>query len=118
MTRSRNRIFDDDANVPYFLTCTVGGWLPIFTRPESVDIILNSWRFLQKEGRLTLYGYVILENHLHLIASSPSLSKEIGDFKSFTDKEIVKLLKFRGARLLLDQLEYHKDLCKTGQQFQ
>jgi REP element-mobilizing transposase RayT len=118
MPRSRYRIFEDDVNVPYFLTCTVVGWLPIFTRPESVDIVLNSWRFLQKKNRLTLYGYVIMENHLHLIASSPDLRKEIGDFKSFTAKEIIKLLKLRRVRLLLDQLEQYKGRHKTGQLYQ
>ena len=65
-----------------------------------------------------LYGYVILENHLHLIASSPDLSKEIGDFKSFTAKEIIKLLKFRGVRTLLEQLQHYKLPTKTDQQYQ
>src|SRR5438876_578372 len=54
-------------NTPYFLTCTVVGWLPVFTQPETVQILNDSWRFLQDNGRLTIYGYVILENHLHLI---------------------------------------------------
>jgi hypothetical protein len=27
---------------PHFLTCTVLNWLPIFTRKESVQIILDS----------------------------------------------------------------------------
>jgi hypothetical protein len=80
--------------------------------------VLNSWRFLQQHNRLTLYGYVILENYLHLIASSPDLSKEIGDFKSFTAKEIIKLLKFRGAHTLLEQVKQYKLPTKTGQQYQ
>jgi putative transposase len=36
MTRSRYRIYDNA--YPHFLTCTIVGWLPIFTRPETVDI--------------------------------------------------------------------------------
>ena len=32
---------------PYFLTCGVVGWLPVFTRPQCVEIVLNSGRFLQ-----------------------------------------------------------------------
>ena len=47
MTRSRYRIFDD--GYPHFITCTIVGWLAMFTRREAVDIILDSWRFLQKE---------------------------------------------------------------------
>src|SRR5262249_44337765 len=118
MPRSRYRVLKDFPHAPYFLTCTVVGWLPVFTRPESVEIVLSSWRFLHQANRLTLYGYVILENHLHLIASSPDLSKEFGDFKSFTAKEIIKLLKFRRAHTLLEQLKQYKLPTKTDQQYQ
>ncbi len=116
MTRSRYRVFD--TAYPHFLTCTVVAWLPVFTRPESVQILLDSWRFLQAEGRLTLYGYVILENHLHLVASSPDLRKEIGDFKSFTARKIIDLLEVQRAGPLLEQLRWHKARHKADQEFQ
>ena len=41
------------------MTATVNNWLPLFTRPQTVEILLDSWRFLQREGNLTLFGYVI-----------------------------------------------------------
>ena len=82
MPRSRYKILENQQ--PYFLTCTVVNWIPIFIRPNTVQIALDSLRFLQNEKRLVFYGYVILENHLHLIASAENLAKEIGDFKSFT----------------------------------
>src|SRR5438445_5016312 len=91
MTRSRYRIYEQSH--PHFLTCTVVAWLPIFTRRETVQIILDSWRFLQKENRLVLYGYVILENHMHLIASAPNLSKTMKEFKSFTALRLLDCLK-------------------------
>jgi hypothetical protein len=37
MTRSRYRFFETE--YPYFLTSTIVGWLPVFTRPEAVNII-------------------------------------------------------------------------------
>jgi hypothetical protein len=43
MTRTRYRIFEDFR--PHFCTGTIVGWLPIFTRTEAVQIILDSWRF-------------------------------------------------------------------------
>ena len=61
MPRSRYR-FGDDA-YPYFMTWTIVGWLPVFTRQESTKIIYDSWRFLQLEREFQLLGYVILENH-------------------------------------------------------
>ena len=75
MPRSRYRIYESE--YAYFMTCTINGWMPIFTRPEAVNIIYDSWRYLQRECEFRLYGYVILENHLHLIASAPKLPTRI-----------------------------------------
>jgi len=116
MTRSCYR-FDDNAH-PYFLTCTIVGWMPVFTRPETVQIIYDSWNFLQANRRLTLYGYVILENHLHLIASSPDISKEIGDFKSYTAREIIDYLEKRGVKTLLKWLRLLKARHKHDRDYQ
>ncbi|MEN6450897.1 MAG: transposase [Thermoguttaceae bacterium] len=111
MTRTRYKIYD--TVFPHFLTCTVVGWLPVFTRRETVEIILDSRRFLQQNGRLILYGYVILENHLHLIASADELARQIAEFKSFTARAIIELLEARKVGLILRQLERlkakHKD---------
>ena len=82
MGRSRYRF--GERGYPCFLTCTVVGWLPVFTRPETVQFLLDSWQFLRDQGRLTLLGYVVLENHIHFIAAADDLAKEVGDFKSYT----------------------------------
>jgi REP element-mobilizing transposase RayT len=116
MTRSRYRIYED--YYPYFLTCTVVGWLPVFTRTETVQIIYDSWLFLYDANRLDLYGYVILENHLHLIASSPDLAKEIGDFKSFTARRIIDYLEANGGQTLLKLLHFLKTRHKTDRPYQ
>jgi len=99
MPRSRYR-FGDDA-YPYFMTWTIVGWLPVFTRQESTKIIYDSWRFLQLEREFQLLGYVILENHVHLIATAPNLAAAVKCSKSFTALQIVELLKKRNARQLL-----------------
>jgi len=70
----------------HFLTATVNYWLPLFTRPETVDIILDSWRFLQRDTNFQIYGYVILENHPHLIAASDNLSHDMQRLKSYTSR--------------------------------
>jgi REP element-mobilizing transposase RayT len=116
MTRSRYRIFDHE--YPYFLTCTIVGWLPVFTRPQTVQILYDSWRFLHDHQRMRLYGYVILENHLHLIASSPDLAKEIGDFKSFTARQIIDYLELQGARTLLKLMHFLKKQHKADRTYQ
>ena len=111
MTRSRYRIFETE--YPYFLTCTVVGWLPIFTRPEAVEIIYGSWRFLQRERGFQLFGYVILENHLHLVARAPDLADVMQRFKSFTARQVIALLEQHSARVLLRQLRLFKLQHKT-----
>ncbi len=114
--RSRYRIFETE--YPYFLTCTVVGWLPVFTRPDSVEVVLNSWRFLQTQGRMVLYGYVIMENHLHFIASAPDLPEQVGDFKSFTARKLIDLLEQFQARTILRQLRSEKARHKTDRDYQ
>jgi REP element-mobilizing transposase RayT len=116
MTRSRYRIWEKEQ--AYFMTCTIVSWLPVFTRPETVNIVFDSWRFLQRERGFQLFGYVILENHLHLIASSSDLSKDMKDFKSFTARQIIELLRERGVIMLLEQLELFKARHKTESTYQ
>jgi putative transposase len=116
MTRTRYRIYEKEQ--PHFLTCTIVGWLPIFTRPETMNIVLDSWRFLQSENRLKLYGYVILENHIHLIASAADLGKEIGDFKSFTARRIIDYLTDHNVEFILKQLRYWKNNHKSDRDYQ
>ena len=116
MTRSRYHFFETD--YPYFLTCTIVGWLPVFTRPEAVEIIYDSLRYSQRQRGLNLLGYVILENHLHLIASAPDLSDVIQRFKSFTARQSVELLESRGEQSLLRQLQMHKLRYKPESQHQ
>jgi len=90
MGRDRYRIHDETA--PHFVTCTVEQWLPLFAQPANAQILLDALRYLQREGRLTLYGCVILENHCHLLAAAPGLGKSIASFKSFTARRIVDRL--------------------------
>ncbi|MDD5323319.1 MAG: hypothetical protein PHD43_22445 [Methylococcales bacterium] len=76
----------------------------MFTRTETVEIVLDSWRFLQREAEFEIYGYVILENHLHLIASSPDLSRDMQRFKSYTAKRIINYLEQTQAKRVLELL--------------
>ena len=116
MPRSRYQIYENQS--PHFLTCTVVNWLPLFASPPVVDILYASWRFLQAHERLIIYAYVVMENHLHLVAASPNLSKEIGDFKSFTARQIIDYLKDRNAQDVLRQLAQGKAAHKQDREYQ
>ena len=116
MPRSRYRILE--VHHPHFMTATVNNWLPLFTRPQTVEILLDSWRFLQREGKLTLFGYVVMENHLHLVAASPDLSATMRCFKSWTARRIIDYLEEIRARRMLELLVLFKRAHKTESIYQ
>ena len=106
MGRSRYKIYNPQQ--PHFLTSTIVNWIPIFTRPTTVKILLNSFQYLQKQHQLRLYGFVVLENHLHWLAQSENLPKEISCFKSYTAKMIIRHLEEQRQYKLLRQLSFYK----------
>ncbi len=77
----------------YFLTFTVVGWVDILARKHCKDILIDSFDFCMQNKGLNLYAYVIMSNHLHLVASaseeSGGLSPIIRDFKKFTSREMI-----------------------------
>ncbi len=99
MGRSRNKVYEPTH--PHFLTCTILHWLPIFTNQESVQIVIDSLTHLQKSDNLTIFSYVILENHLHLVAQSDDIAKSMQKFKAYTAYELLKLLNFRGQVIMI-----------------
>ena len=116
MGRSRYKIYEPTH--PHFVTCTILNWLPVFTRKESVNILLNSLKHLQKEEDLKLYAYVILENHIHLIVQSNDVAKSMRHFKSFTAKALLKLLQEENAQILLKQFQFYKKAHKSDKTYQ
>jgi len=117
MGKSRYKIPPNDKS-PYFLTCTVVNWIPLFEIAEVAQTVLDSLRFLISENRITLYGFVIMENHLHLLASASNLSKEIGHLKSYTARVIIDYLKENYFQSILRQLKLLKKRYKVEQKYQ
>ncbi|MGB3226318.1 MAG: transposase [Desulforhopalus sp.] len=116
MGRSRYTITDN--NAPHFLTFTVLNWLPIFTRPQTVQIILDALIWRQSHKNIKVYGYVILENHMHCILQAPDLRRQVHDFKAFTAKEILRYLEQNKAQKILEQLALFKKSHKTDSNYQ
>ena len=106
MGRSRYKIYEPTH--PHFVTCTILHWLPIFTRKESVQIVIDCLKFLQDKDELKLYAYVILENHLHMVVQSNDLQKSMESFKQYTAKEVLDILKRGNVTTILDQLAFYK----------
>lgn len=76
----------------YFLTMTTVGWIDVFTRKSYRDIIIGSLQFCQEKKGLQLYAYVIMSNHIHLIAKADEglhLTNILADFKKHTARKII-----------------------------
>jgi REP element-mobilizing transposase RayT len=82
-----------DQSGAYFLTFTIIGWVDLFTRKAYRDIVIDSLVYCQKNKGLNLFAYVIMSNHIHLLAQSEKedLSGFVRDFKSFTSKKFIEV---------------------------
>jgi REP-associated tyrosine transposase len=115
MGRSRYKIVDP--RLPHFVTCTVLHWIPVFTRPATVDILLESLRFLMQDG-LKVYAFVILENHLHMVVQSEDLGRDIARFKAYTAKRLIGYLSENQVTQILEQLAFYKKAHKEDRAYQ
>lgn len=79
-------------NALYFLTMTIVNWIDLFTRDQNRRIVIDALDYCRKVKGLKLWAYVIMTNHVHLIASTEekSLSGIIRDFKRHTVKQLLK----------------------------
>jgi len=116
MGRSRYKIYEPTH--PHFLTCTILHWIPLFTNKESVSILIESFKYLQKNDNFKLYAYVILENHIHIVAQSDDIAKSMAKFKWHTARALLTLLKDRNVKTILEQLEFYKKAHKSDRKYQ
>jgi len=68
------------------------------------DIIMSSLRFLSHENRVTVYGFVIMDNHLHAIwqIMEPHARENVQrDFLKFTSQKILAYLRKIKSPLML-----------------
>jgi putative transposase len=86
----------------YFMTLTVIDWLDIFTSCEYFDLLIKVFKFYQRELNLRIFGYVIMTNHLHFVAQCQDMIIFIKGFKSFTTREIKRLLEEDNRKYILE----------------
>lgn len=86
--RSRYRILEGEG--VYFLTMAMVEWVPALIGDDVCTMILDSLQFCREHKGLRIYGYVIMDNHFHLVAEAPDLSAVIESFKRHTASEIIR----------------------------
>ena len=114
--KSRYKIFDQQA--VHFITSSIVDWLPIFKDDQYREIIINALEYRRKNKHLTLYAYVIMDDHIHATLSSENITKLMKEFKSFTARKIVNQLRSDGNKNLLGQLKACKKEYKIDSEFQ
>ena len=114
--RSRYRIVDSEG--VYFLTATVVEWIPALVGCDACDVIIDSLRYCRAHKGLRVYAYVIMDNHVHLVAEAPDLVAIFQAFKAHTAKGLVRVAKTAGRTWLLNQFEYFKKGYKGDSQHQ
>ncbi|MBU1172959.1 MAG: transposase [Proteobacteria bacterium] len=116
MGRSRYKTFDSGNT--YFITSSVINWLPLFAIPQCAEIVVDSLAFMHQDGRMTLHAWVIMETHIHVVASSHDMSSQVRNMKSFTAKAVVAYLDRNGPSMFLNQMRFYKKKHKCDQAYQ
>jgi len=81
-----------DNEATYFITSTIVDWVDVFTRDTYRDILLDSFRFCQKNQGLQIHAWVLMPNHFHMICSfinDADPGMVIKNIKSFTAIKII-----------------------------
>jgi len=81
-----------DNEMPHFITTTVINWIDVFSRETYMQILVESLRYCIDNKGLRLHAWVIMSNHIHLVASAREghqLVDIIRDFKKFTSRNII-----------------------------
>lgn len=86
---------------PHYFTATNLAWKWLLAKEKYKHIVIESMRYLVNDKRVIVYGFVIMDNHIHVIWHlQPNNRREAvqRDFLKFTAQQIKK-----------DMERYHHD---------
>jgi putative transposase len=92
-----------------FITITCLEWKHVLADNSIKDIIIDSLRFLVKSGRVHVFVFCIMSNHIHMIWQMLGDYKKEDvqrDFLKYTAQKILKMLR-KMKSSLLDELCVH-----------
>lgn len=91
----------------HFITSVTNKRVNIFMQDWACKIVVQAMNFYIHRGDVVIIGYMIMPDHLHVIADfnpESSISKFMINFHKFSAREIIKQLKLDGDREVLDNL--------------
>ena len=92
----------------YFITTTARNHIHLFKRETIIRILLDSLHYLRTSGRLQLFIFVVMPNHIHLIgkfSKDHTLANMMRDFKRHTARQIIRQLQAENNTEILDALQ-------------
>ena len=100
----------------YFFTATITKWRNLLQPDKYKQVILDSLRHLVINGKIAVYGFVIMPNHIHLIWELLEMNgKELphASFMKYTSHQFQKDLRMKHPDILemfkvdLETRQYH-----------
>jgi REP-associated tyrosine transposase len=88
----------------YFITTNAVNHFPLFQPDSAKRIILDSFHFLRTSGRMELFVFVVMPNHIHIIApfsQSYKPADAMRDFKRYTARLILREFQAKGDEKIL-----------------
>lgn len=99
----------------YFVTTTAVNRAHLFRRDVIKRIILDSFHHLRTTGGIKLFVFVIMPNHIHIIAlfsEEHPLFDVMRDFKKFTARQIYRHFQAEGNSKVLEVLKREGEKVK------
>ena len=104
----------DPANL-YFITTTTVHRAQLLNPDTNKQIIIDSLSFMRLKKWISLYAFVVMPNHIHLIVrflGSYNLSDVMREFKKHTSKQIIHHAQAGNNQKLLSYLEKAAETIK------
>ena len=90
---SRNYKFKDPQEL-YFVSFATVYWIDVFVRRIYFDCLITNLNYCVDKKGMEIDAWCVMPSHVHLVFKSTIQKPEelLRDFKTFTSKEIVKLI--------------------------
>jgi putative transposase len=111
MMEVHQRKLHTSINKIYFCTSTIHKWLPLLKNDFNKQVIVDSLKYLPYKELITVYAFVIMPNHIHLIWQQNGLNgKETpkGNLLKHTVHLFLKQLKENGTSKYYEVNEANK----------
>lgn len=99
----------------YFITTDTKDRSPVFLDPAAAKVVIDSLKWLSKQGAIELITVVVMPDHVHFAArlQDKTLSALMHSLKSFTAQKINGLLGIDGP---LWEPQYHDHTIRTEEE--